>query len=170
MKILEKSLHSLFFGLTFIYLGVITFYQVFSDQRYASLKNLRYREPRSSEAITVVDSTKIKVVCEPICFFLADGKKIRSRTDSDAGGGLTNLELRFYDSYYGLIGYEDKNEHPNFFVIDTRGELLQMVRLKLDKNNFSFAAYYPGIKLIEFKASNGQKFFYAADQPALKVI
>lgn len=170
MKSPEKPLHILFFILTFIWLGVLTFYQVFVDSRYAKLSQLRYQPPSLVDPVVIVDETKIKVVCDPICFFLVGDKRIRSRTDSDAGGGLKKVSLRFFDQYRGLIGYEDDNSHPNFFVIDTNGEFLQVVRLKLDRLNFTFEAYYPSSQLIQFNANTGKKFYYSANKPSLQIL
>lgn len=170
MKSPEKLLHALFFTITFILLVALIFYQVFADFRYFNLKHLRYQALSLVDPITVVDGEKIKVVCDPVCFFLVGDKRIRSRTDSDAGGGLLKVELRFFDQYHGLIGYEDENSHPNFFVIDTNGEFLQVVRLKLDRINFTFAAYYPSSQLIQFNSSNGQQYYYSANKPELNII
>lgn len=165
-----KLLHALFFTITFIWLVSLIFYQVFVDFRYFNLKHLRYRAPSLVDPVTIVDETKIKVVCDPICFFLVGDKRIRSRTDSDAGGGLLRVNLRFFDQYRGLIGYEDDNSHPNFFVIDTNGEFLQVVRLKLDRINFSFQAYYSQTQQILFRSDQGEKFLYAANRPALQIL
>ena len=170
MKIPEKLLHALFFTITFILLGALIFYQVFADFRYSSLKRLRNQPFSLIDPVAVIDETKIKVICDPICFFLVGDKRIRSRTDSDAGGGLLKVKLRFFDQYHGLIGYEDDNSHPNFFVIDTNGEFLQVVRLKLDRINFTFAAYYPSSQLIQFNASSGQQYYYSANKPELNII
>lgn len=90
-----------------------------------------------------------------------------SRTDTDSAAGLKKVTLRFYDPYHGLIGYEDDNPYPNFFVIDTRGEFLQVIRLKLPKIEFVFEAYYPGRQAIQFKSGTGQKFLYSANKPEL---
>ena len=97
-------------------------------------------------------------------------KRIRSRTDNDAGGGLLKVHLRFFDQYHGLIGYEDDNPHPNFFVIDTNGEFLQVVRLRLDRISFTFAAYYPSLQLIQFNASSGRQYYYSANKPELNIL
>src|SRR3989304_9256456 len=155
MKRPEKLLHALFFAITFVWLIALTFYQVFVNFGDFSLKHLRYRAPALIDPVTTVDEKKIKVVCEPVCFFLVEGKRIRSRTDSDAGGGLLKVNLRFFDPYHGLIGYEDDTPYPNFFVIDTTGEFLQVARLKLDRINFTFEAYYPSLQLIQFRADSG---------------
>lgn len=155
----EKLFHGLFFLFTFIWLIALLFYQ--------DLGRLRYRPPVLGEPILMADEDRIKVTCDPICYFLADGKRIRSRTDSDAAGGLLKVNLRFYDAYHGLIGYEDDNPNPNFFVIDTTGEFLQVVRLKLPRINFVFAGYYPDQQLIQFQASSGKKVFYSANKPEL---
>lgn len=90
-----------------------------------------------------------------------------SRTDSDSAAGLPQVNLRFYDAYHGLIGYEDNLPNPNFFVIDTTGEFLQVIRMKLPRINFAFAGYYPDRQLIQFQASNGEDFYYAANKPEL---
>lgn len=170
MKSPEKLLHVLFFTITFILLGALLFYQVFVDFRYSNLKRLRYHALTLVDPVSAVDGEKIKVVCDPVCFFLVGDKRIRSRTDSDAGGGLLKVNLRFFDQYHGLIGYEDDNPHPNFFVIDTNGEFIQVVRLKLDRINFTFAAYYPSFQLIQFNASSGRQYFYSANKPELNII
>lgn len=170
MKSPEKLLHALFFTITFILLGALIFYQVFTDFRYFNLKHLRYQAPSLVDPVAVVDDKQIKVVCDPICFFLVGDKRIRSRTDSDAGGGLLTVKLRFFDQYHGLIGYEDDNSHPNFFVIDTNGEFIQVVRLNLDRISFTFAAYYPSFQLIQFNAGSGQQFYYSANKPELNII
>ncbi len=166
----EKLLHALFFSIALIWLGVSIFYQVFINFGDADLKHLRYRAPDFVDPITTVDEKQIQVVCNPICYFLTDGKQVRSRTDSDAGGGLLKVTLRFYDAYHGLIGYEDDQPNPNFLVIDTNGEFLQVVRLKLPRISFSFAAYYPSVQLIQFKADNGRQYFYSANKPELKIL
>lgn len=158
----EKLLHALFFVAALAFLIVYTFYH--------NLKHLRYRAPALVDPVTTVDESKIKVVCDPVCFFIVDGKRIRSRTDSDAGGGLLKVTLRFFDPYHRLIGYEDDNPNPNFFVIDTSGEFLQVVRLKLPKISFAFAAYYPGLQLIQFNSSSGEQYFYTANKPELKIL
>lgn len=170
MKSPVKLLHVLFFTITFIWLVALVFYQVFVDFRYFNLKHLRYQTPSLVDPTTIVDESKIKVVCDPVCFFLVGDKRIRSRTDSDAGGGLEKVKLRFFDQYRGLIGYEDDNSHPNFFVIDTNGEFLQAVRLKLDKINFTFQAYYPSFQLIQFLSSSGEQYFYSANKPELNIL
>jgi len=170
MKSPVKLLHVLFFTITFIWLVSLIFYQVFVDFRYFNLKHLRYQTPSFVDPVAIVDETKIKVVCDPICFFLVNDKRIRSRTDSDAGGGLLKVNLRFFDQYRGLIGYEDDNSHPNFFVIDTNGEFLQVIRLKLDRINFTFEAYYPSLQLIRFRASSNEQYFYSANKPELRII
>lgn len=92
-----------------------------------------------------------------------------SRTDSDSAAGLKKVSLRFYDQYHGLIGYEDDNPNPNFFVIDNRGEFIQVVRLKLPRISFAFEAYYPGRQLIQFKSDNGKKYYYSANKPELLI-
>jgi len=159
----EKPLfHGLFFLITLSWLGTLLFYQDFG--------RLRYRPPTLMNPVTSVDGEKIQVVCEPVCFFLADGKRIKSRTDSDSAAGLNKVTLRFYDQYHGLIGYEDDNSYPNFFVINTNGEFLQVVRLKLPNINFTFEAYYPDQLLIQFRASTGQKYLYSANKPELKIL
>ena len=170
MKSPEKLLHALFFTITFAWLSALVFYQVFVNIGDFSLKHLSYRVSSLVDPVAIVDENKIKVICDPICFFLVGDKRIRSRTDSDAGGGLLKVNLRFFDQYHGLIGYEDDNSHPNFFVIDTNGEFLQVARLKLDRINFTFEAYYPSLQLIQFRASSGKQFFYSANKPELRII
>lgn len=145
----------------FIWLSLLLFYQDFG--------RLRYQPPALLDPVFVPDETKIKVVCDPVCFFVTNGQRIMSRTDSDSGAGLSKVTLRFYDSYHGLIGYEDDNSYPNFFVIDTRGEFLQVVRLKLPKINFAFAAYYPSRQLIRFRSDDGKKYYYGANKPELLI-
>lgn len=170
MKSPIKLLHALFFTITLIWLSALSFYQVFVNFKDSGLKRLRYQPPYLLDPVTTVDEENIKVVCEPVCFFLVGDKKVRSRTDSDAGGGLLKVNLRFFDQYHGLIGYEDDNFHPNFFVIDTNGEFLQVVRLKLDKINFTFEAYYPSFQLIQFRASNNEQYIYSANKPELTIL
>lgn len=170
MKSLEKLLHILFFTITFLWLSTLIFYQIFVNVGDFSWKHLRYQPPVLTDRTTIVDENNIKVICDPICYFLVENKRIRSRTDSDAGGGLLKVTLRFYDQYHGLIGYEDDNSYPNFFVIDTRGEFLQVIRLKLPKISFTFEAYYPSSQLIQFRASTGEQFFYSANKPELNII
>lgn len=165
-----KLLHAVFLTITFIWLGALIFYQVFADFRHSSLKRLRFVVPSLVDPVTAVDEKNIKVICDPVCFFLVGDKRIRSRTDSDSGGGLLKVRLRFFDQYRGLIGYEDDNSHPNFFVIDTNGEFLQVIRLKLDRLNFTFAAYYPSSQLIQFSSSNGQQYYYSANKPELNIL
>lgn len=157
----EKLFHGLFFLFTLIWLSALLFYQ--------DLGRLRYRTPALADPLLAADETKIKVVCDPVCFFMAEGKRIMSRTDSDSAAGLPKVILRFYDPYHGLIGYEDVNPYPNFFVIDTRGEFLQAIRLRLPQIGFAFEAYYPGEQLIRFKSDNGKKYFYAANKPELTI-
>lgn len=128
---------------------------------------MRYRPLVLVEPLPAESKDKIKVVCEPVCYFIVGDKKIRSRTDSDAAGGLTRVDLRFFDQYHGLIGYEDDQPNPNFFVIDTNGEFLQVVRMKLPQVSFTFEAYYPEKQLIQFAADSGRKFLYAANRPEL---
>lgn len=93
-----------------------------------------------------------------------------SRTDSDSAAGLKKVNLRFYDPDHGLIGYEDDNPYPNFFVIDTKGEFLQVVRLRLPQISFTFAAYYPDRQLIQFQADSGQRYLYSATKPELQIL
>lgn len=155
----EKLFHGLFFLFTLIWLSALLFYQ--------DLGRMRYRPPVLGEPMLTADEDKIKVVCDPVCYFVTDGKRIMSRTDSDSAAGLPQVNLRFYDPYHRLIGYEDSNANPNFFVIDTRGEFLQVIRLKLPRINFVFTGYYPDRQLIQFQASNGENFFYSANKPEL---
>ena len=167
MKRPEKLLHVGFFLITFIWLSTVIFYQVFPNFGAVSLKRLRYQPLALVDPVTLVDENQIKVICNPVCFFEIGEKRIRSRTDSDAGGGLLAVKLRFFDPYHGLIGYEDDQLNPNFFVIDTQSEFLQAVRLKLPRISFTFTAYYPSSQLIEFAASSGKKFYYSANRPGL---
>ena len=131
---------------------------------------MRYRPPTLANPVAQADSEKIQVVCDQVCFFLVEGKRIRSRTDSDAGGGLSRVTLRFFDPYHGLIGYEDDQPNPNFFVIDTSGEFLQVIRLKLPQVVFAFESYYPEEKLIRFSADNGRQYYYSANKPELSIL
>lgn len=170
MKRPEKLLHAVFFTITCVYLSVSAFYQVFADFRQASLKKLFYQAPELNDLVTQVDEQKITVDCNPICYFLVADKRVLSRTDSDPGGGLLQVKLRFYDHYRGLIGYEDGNSNPNFFVIDTNGEFLQVVRLKLPEINFVFEAYYPSLQLIQFRSSNNKKYLYSANRSELNIL
>jgi len=170
MKRPEKLLHVGFFLITFIWLSTVVFYQVFSDFGAASLKRLRYQPLTLVDPVVLVDENQIKVICGPVCFFEIGGKRISTRTDSDAGGGLLAVNLRFFDPYHGLIGYEDDQTNPNFFVIDTRGEFLQVVRMKLPQISFTFEAYYPEKQLIRFSADNGQQYFYSANKPELIIL
>ena len=170
MRRLEPLLHGAFLAIALIWLGALLLYQVFPSKREISWKRLFYRPPVLADPVTTVDEQKIKLVCDPVCYFVADGQRIKSRTDSDSAAGLPKVTLRFYDSYHGLIGYEDDNHYPNFFVIDIKDEFLQVARLKLPHINFSFEAYYPSQQLIEFRSSTGQKFLYSANKPELFIL
>jgi len=170
MKGPEKLLHVGFFLITFMWLSTVVFYQVFSNFGAASLKRLRYQPPALVDPVVLVDDNQIKAICDPVCFFEIGGKRIRTRTDSDAGGGLLAVKLRFFDPYHGLIGYEDDQTNPNFFVIDTRSEFLQVVRLKLPRINFAFTAYYPSLQLIQFDSSRGNQYYYSANKPELNIL
>ena len=170
MKAPEKQLHVLFFLITLVLLCTYIVYQIFGNKKEIGLKNLRYRSPALVDPVVLVDENQIKVICGPVCFFEIGGKRISTRTDSDAGGGLLAVNLRFFDPYHGLIGYEDDQTNPNFFVIDTRGEFLQVVRMKLPQISFTFEAYYPEKQLIRFSADNGQQYFYSANKPELIIL
>lgn len=170
MKTPEKLLHILFFTITFICLITLIFYQVFVDFGDFNWKSLRYQAPVLTDKTIKADQNNIQVICDPICYFLVENNRIRSRTDSDAGGGLLKVTLRFFDQYHRLIGYEDDNSYPNFFVIDTKGEFIQVVRLKLPKIDFTFEAYYPSSQLIQFRASTGEQYFYSANKPELNIL
>ncbi len=95
---------------------------------------------------------------------------IKSRKDSDAAGGVTALTLHFFDPAKGLIGYQDQEDNPSFYVIDNQSNLLQVVRLKLDQVEFSFQAYYPQTQQILFRSNQGENFLYAANQPFLQLL
>jgi hypothetical protein len=168
MKNPAKLVHLLFFAVTLVWLCTSLYYQVPSDFRYFRFTDL-WSKPQvlASPADMLVDEAKIKVICDPTCFFVIGNNRVRSRTDSDAGGGLAKVSLRFFDPHRELIGYEDDHVYPNFFVIDTRGELLQVVRLRLEKVSFAFEAYYPDSQLIEFRRSDGKKFLFSANKPEL---
>lgn len=152
----------MFFCITVIVLGALLFYQDFG--------RLHYQPPVLTDPVYAADGEKIQVVCDPVCFFIIDDKRIKSRTDDDAAAGLKQVTLRFFDAYHGLIGYEDNRQNPNFFVIDTQDDLIQVVRLKLDKISFAFAAYYPETQTIQFNADDEEKFFYSANKPALTIL
>lgn len=123
--------------------------------------------PFPADPLPAAAEEKITVSCDPVCYFITEGKRIMSRTDSDSAAGLRRASLRFYDPYHGLIGYEDDQSKPNFFVIDTRGEFLQAIRLYLPEVSFKFSAYFPGEQMIQFEATNGKKYYYAANRPEL---
>ncbi len=171
--------HFLFFLLTLIWLSLLLFYQVFVNSRYqrVSLKQavsafnqLKYQPPVLGEPAPPPDSGKIEIVCRPVCQFKINNKIVRSRTDSDAAGGVTALTLHFFDPEKGLIGYQDHADNPNFYVIDNQSNLLQVVRLKLDQLEFSFQAYYPQTQQILFRSDQGENFLYAANRPALQLL
>jgi|GEM_PF-6132413 len=162
--------HFCWLSFVFFWLIIYSFYQVFDHFSVSKLKLLIHRQPELNDPFYQADDNLIKVICDPICFFEADGKQIRSRTDTDAATGLDQVKLQFYDAYSGLIGYQDQKPHPNFFVINTQSELIQVIRLKLDKISFQFKAYYPSLDLIQFSGSDGREYFYAANKPELRIL
>jgi len=160
----------LFFVFALVWLGALLLYQLFGSRRGIDLNQLISRPPALIDPVTAADSDDIKVECRPECYFVADGKRIKSRTDNDSAAALPKVILRFYDQAHGLIGYEDDNPNPNFFVIDTRGEFIQAIRLKLPEISYIFEAYYPSQQLIRFKSSNNKYYYYSANKPELLLL
>jgi len=171
--------HFLFFLLTLTWLSLLLFYQVFVNSRYqrvslqqavSAFNQLKFHPPALGEPAPAPGSKEISVSCQPTCQFKINNKIVRSRKDSDAAGGLTALTLRFFDQAKGLIGYQDQTDNPNFYVIDTQSNLLQVVRLKLPNIEFSFQAYYPRTQQILFRSNLGENFLYAANRPSLQLL
>lgn len=171
--------HFLFFLLTLAWLSLLLFYQVFVNSRYqrvsfrqafSAFNQLKYKAPVLGEPAPPPDLKEISVSCQPTCQFKINNQIVRSRKDSDAAGGVTALTLHFFDPAKGLIGYQDHEDNPNFYVIDSDSNLLQVVRLKLDRLKFSFQAYYPQTQQILFRSDQGENFLYAANRPSLQIL
>jgi hypothetical protein len=171
--------HFIFFFVTLTWLSLLLFYQVFVNSRYqrvslrqafSAFNQLKYQPLALGEPAPVPDLKEISVSCQPICEFKINNKIVRSRKDSDAAGGLTVLTLQFFDQAKGLIGYQDHEANPSFYVIDTQSNLLQVVRLKLPNVGFSFQAYYPQTQQILFRSDQGENFLYAANRPSLQIL
>ena len=171
--------HFIFFLVTLTWLSLLLFYQVFVNSRYqrVSLKQaisafnqLKFQPPVLGQPAPAPDLKAVTVSCQPTCQFIINHQIVKSRKDSDAAGGVTALTLQFFDSKKGLIGYQDHEANPAFYVIDNQSNLLQVVRLKLDKIEFSFQAYYPQTQQILFRSDQGEQFLYSANQPSLQLL
>jgi hypothetical protein len=171
--------HFLFFLITLACLSLLLFYQVFVNSRYqrvslkqalASVNQLKYQPQALGEPALPPNPNNINLDCRSVCQFNINNQIVKSRKDSDAAGGLTALTLQFFDPTKGLIGYQDQADNPNFYVIDTQSNLLQVVRLKLPNVKFSFQAYYPQTQQILFRSDQGENFLYAANRPALQLL
>jgi len=176
---MNKLGHFLFFLITLTWLSLLLFYQVFVNSRYervtlkqafASIGQLKYQPQTLGDPAPAPDDQQISVSCEPVCQFLINNKIIPSRKDNDPASGVTALTLHFYDSDKGLIGYQDQENHPNFYVIDNQSNLLQVIKLKLIETEFSFQAYYPQTQQILFHSNRGENFLYAANRPSLQIL
>lgn len=171
--------HFLFFLLTLAWLSLLLFYQVFVNSRYqrislqqvlASVDKLKYEPQDLGEPALPPNPNNINLDCRSVCQFNINNQIVKSRKDSDAAGGVTALTLHFFDQAKGLIGYQDHETNPNFYVIDTQSNLLQVVRLKLPNVEFSFQAYYPQTQQILFRSDQGENFLYAANRPSLQIL
>lgn len=171
--------HFIFFLITLTWLSLLLFYQVFVNSRYqrvsfkqalASVAKLKYQPLVLGEQAPPPDPSNIKLDCRSVCQFKINDQIVKSRKDSDAAGGVTALTLQFFDQDKGLIGYQDHETNPSFYVIDNQSNLLQVIRLKLDQVEFSFQAYYPQTRQILFLSDKGENFLYAANQPSLQLL
>ncbi|MBU3935746.1 hypothetical protein KJ909_03675 [Patescibacteria group bacterium] len=171
--------HFIFFFLTLTWLSLLLFYQVFVNSRYqrvslkqavAAFDQIKYQPPVLGQPAPSPDPEIIKIDCRSVCQFIIKGQIVKTRKDSDAAGGVTALTLQFFDQEKGLIGYQDHEANPTFYVIDNQSNLLQVVRLKLDQIEFSFQAYYPQTQQILFRSDQGEQFLYAANQPSLQIL
>lgn len=134
---------------------------------------LNHSHPRP-QAVPVNSLEQIALTCQPDCFFqdkLNPDKSTRALTTGNPDGRLQQLQLKFYDPQNSLIGYQDINDFPTFYVIDFQPRLIQAIQLNLnDITKLEFLGYYPDSKQIYFisRSEEGNNYFlYSADSPNL---
>ncbi len=121
--------------------------------------------------------TEIKVDCQNICGFQIINpetklvtRSIPALVDVDANARLKQLELKFYDSDYGLIGYQTVASEPMFYVMNVEGNLLQVIQLDLNHlRRLEFVGYYSESREMKFESEN-ETWLYSANQPSLKFL
>lgn len=161
-----------------LWLLLLVFYQVFVDSGYRRISlsrfvhaftSLKYEASELGTPLASIDPLLIKVDCRDFCQFKLKDKTIPARVEIDPNGRLSDLTLQFFDSDKNLIGYQDKAPEPTFYVIDGRGELIQLIRLKLNhQTDLIFKAYYPSTQQMQFAGSDGKQWLYSATKPDLQ--
>ena len=158
------------------------FYQVFVNPNYQFISPLYFLNPKNlqiavfklthhsvlpSNPQNLLPKSTIKVDCQNDCFFLVNEVKVPAIVSHNASGRLKQLELKFFDSSYGLIGYQSQEDFPIFYVINTNADLLQTIQLNLDNRiHYRFVQYYPDSQQMLF-SSKDSSYLYSATKPEL---
>ncbi len=184
----SNKLHLLGFGLVFLGLLTLAFYQLFVTPKFtrvpfkqflklSTFSRLFYQNPDIGQPQNFPDNNPLTLSCQPNCVFKLNDQVIKPFFDNDPEAKITSLKLKFFDPSPGLIGYQNQDSaNPSFYVLSLDEKLLQTIRLNLNQHRLlEFINYYPETDEILFKSTHQanqleEYWLYKAIEPSLRQI
>ena len=184
----SNKLH--FFGFITVFTGLVLLsaYQLFVTPQFthvpfkqffkSSTFSLLFYQPEDiGQPENFPSPNPLTVDCRAACQFTFNDQTFKALIDNDPQAKITSLDLKFFDSSAGLIGYQiSSNDNPTFYVINLDNQLLQTIRLNLNQHRLlEFINYYPKTAEVMFKSTHQQTqetehWLYQATKPSLRQI